>query len=144
MEYKTDKRTKNLSLRDIHVGDWVQGWEDVTETYSSPLKIIQICDDGFVYLVNDESERDLPFVIEITDIDALPIDMDILVGFGFEESIDKEVYLYGDFLKCNIDRGIFSIKADSQWLEYPIRYFHHLQKLLYDLGRDSKFEWKGD
>ena len=23
MEYKKDKRTKNLTLRDIHVGDWV-------------------------------------------------------------------------------------------------------------------------
>ena len=25
MEYKKDKRTENLTLRDIHVGDWVDG-----------------------------------------------------------------------------------------------------------------------
>lgn len=25
MEYKKDKRTKNLTLHDIHVGDWVDG-----------------------------------------------------------------------------------------------------------------------
>lgn len=42
MEYKKDKRTKNLTLRDIHVGDWVQVWSEATERYSPPLKITQI------------------------------------------------------------------------------------------------------
>ena len=51
MEYKKDKRTKNLTLRDIHVGDWVQVWSETTERYSPPLKITQIHDDGTVYLV---------------------------------------------------------------------------------------------
>ena len=55
MEYKKDKRTKNLTLRDIHVGDWVQVWSDITERYSPPLKIIQICDDGT--LVTSDEER---------------------------------------------------------------------------------------
>lgn len=56
MEYKTDKRTKNLTLRDIHVGDWVQVWSETTERYSPPLKITQICDDGTVYLVGSDEE----------------------------------------------------------------------------------------
>ena len=50
MEYKTDKRTKNLTLRDIHVGDWVQVWSEQAERYSPPLKIISIHDDGTIYL----------------------------------------------------------------------------------------------
>ena len=44
MKYRKDKRTKNLTLRDIHVGDWVQVWSEITERYSPPLKIIQICE----------------------------------------------------------------------------------------------------
>ena len=42
MEYKKDKRTKNLTLRDIHVGDWVQVWSETAERYSQLLKITQI------------------------------------------------------------------------------------------------------
>ena len=42
MEYKTDKRTKNLTLRDIRVGDWVQVWSEQAERYAPPLKIIEI------------------------------------------------------------------------------------------------------
>lgn len=40
MEYKVHKRTKNLTLREIHVGDWVQVWSEETERYSPPMKII--------------------------------------------------------------------------------------------------------
>ena len=57
MEYKKDTRTKNLTLREIHVGDWVQVWSEQTERYSPPLKIIQICDDGTIYLVGSDEER---------------------------------------------------------------------------------------
>ena len=79
MEYKTDKRTKNLSLRDIHVGDWVQVWSEMTGRYSPPLKIIQICDDGTIYLVTSDEERCTPWEEDIKNVDALPIDGDILV-----------------------------------------------------------------
>ena len=60
MEYKKGKRTKNLTLRDIHVGDWVQVWSETTERYSPPLKIMQICDDGTIYLVTSDEERCAP------------------------------------------------------------------------------------
>lgn len=84
MEYKKDKRTKNLTLRDIHVGDWVQVWSEATERYSPPLKIIQICDDGTVYLVGGEEERPTPWEEDIKNVDALPITPDLLKGFGFD------------------------------------------------------------
>ena len=83
MEYKTDKRTKNLTLRDIHVGDWVQVWSEATERYSPPLKITQICDDGTVYLVTSDEERPTPWEEDIKNVDALPITPELLQGFGF-------------------------------------------------------------
>ena len=91
-EYKTHKRTKNLTLRDIHVGDWVQVWSEHTERYSPPLKITQICDDGTVYLIIDEENRLDPWEENIKDIDALPIDGDLLRGFGFEKLCDNFYY----------------------------------------------------
>ena len=84
MEYKTDKRTKNLTLRDIHVGDWVQVWSELTERYSPPLKIIQICDDGTIYLVTRDEERPTPWEEDIKNVDELPITPELLNGFGFE------------------------------------------------------------
>ena len=83
MEYKTDKRTKNLTLRDIHVGDWVQVWSEQTERYSPPMKIISIHDDGTIYLVTSDEERCTPFEENIKNVDALPITTELLKGFGF-------------------------------------------------------------
>lgn len=84
MDYKKDKRTKNLTLRDIHVGDWVQVWSETTERYSPPLKIIQICNDGTIYLVTSDEERPIPWEEDIKNVDALEITIELLEGFGFE------------------------------------------------------------
>lgn len=86
MEYKKDIRTKNLTLRDIHVGDWVQVWNEATERYSPPLKIIVICIDGIIYLVTSDEERPTPWEEDIKNVDALRITADLLKGFGFEVS----------------------------------------------------------
>ena len=72
MEYLKDKRTNNLTLRDIHVCDWVQVWSETTERYSPPLKIISIHDDGTIYLVTSDDERCTPFEENIKNVDALP------------------------------------------------------------------------
>lgn len=77
MEYRTDKRTKNLTLRDIHVGDWVQVWSEQTERYSPPMKIISIHDDGTIYLVTSNEERCTPFEENIKNVDSLPITDDV-------------------------------------------------------------------
>lgn len=84
MNYKKDKRTRNLTLYDIHVGNWVQVWSETTERYSPPLKIIQICDDGTIYLVTSDEERSTPWEENIKDVDALPITSELLKGFGFK------------------------------------------------------------
>lgn len=87
MEYRKDKRTKNLTLRDIHVGDWVQVWSEITERYSPPLKITQICDDGTIYLVTSDEERPTPWEEDIKNVDALEVTEKLLQGLGF--SIDR-------------------------------------------------------
>ena len=82
-----DRQTKkNLTLRDIHVGDWVQVWSETTERYSPPLKITQICDDGTIYLVTSDEERPTPWEENIKNVDALEITPDILKGLGLKLS----------------------------------------------------------
>ena len=149
MEYRKDKRTKNLTLRDIHVGDWVQVWSEQAERYSPPLKIIQICDDGTIYLVTSDEERPTPWEEDIKNVDALEITPELLKGFGFEKSGDFYWFKNSVFA---IDRqlGVMDIiytdkYGESQKLE-DVEYMHELQQALYD-ERDFietfEPEWKG-
>ena len=150
MEYRKDKRTKNLTLRDIHVGDWVQVWSEQTERYSPPLKIIQICDDGTIYLVTSDEERPTPWEEDIKNVDALPIDGDLLRGFGFERN--DYFYSYGNsvFAADNqLDIMDFTY-IDKYWqtveLEDDIAYMHELQQALHeerDFIETFNPEWKG-
>ena len=149
MEYKTDKRTENLTLRDIHVGDWVQVWSEQTERYSPPLKITQICDDGTVYLVIDEENRLNPWEENIKDIDALLIDEDLLIGFGFSLS---EVHHdrgdryksvnYGDMYVGQIRRTLYDL-VYFRTCGYECQYLHELVDYWYRNHVDIKLEWKG-
>lgn len=138
MEYKKDKRTKNLTLRDIHVGDWVQVWSEQTERYSPPLKIISIHDDGTIYLVTSDEERCTPFEENIKNVDALLITEEILIGFGFVKSKNREDFYYGDnnFVYNLTYHRLTHMNFDSA------NFFHEMQERLskrYNLN----FEWKG-
>ena len=95
MEYTKDKRTENLTLRDIHVGDWVQVWNELTECYFPPMKIIQISEDGTIYLVRSNVDRISPWVKDIKDVDALPITADLLKEFGFKLGSSTNFYVRG-------------------------------------------------
>ena len=152
MEYKTDKRTKNLTLRDIHVGDWVQVWSEQAERYSPPLKITQICDDGTIYLVTSDEERCTPWKEDIKNVDALPITTDLPRGFGIENSDNFYSLDAGDSLVMAIDNqlGIMNFAYIDKFYETvkldDICYMHELQQALYD-ERDFietfEPEWKG-
>ena len=149
MEYKKDKRTKNLTLRDIHVGDWVQVWSEQAERYSPPLRIIQICDDGTIYLVTSDEERCTPWEEDIKNVDALPIDAGLLRGFGFEKSGDFYSFKNSVFaIDKQLDvMDIFYIDkyGETIYLE-DIGYMHELQQALSEernfIG-NFKLEWKG-
>ena len=135
MEYKTDKRTKNLTLREIHVGDWVQVWSEQTERYSPPLKIIQICDDGTIYLVGSDEERCTPWEEDIKNVDALPITSELLKGFELEV---KHVDGFGRML---LHKNNLTGFTESVVLSF--RYIHELIDYLAIYMPSVKLEWKG-
>ena len=150
MEYKKDKRTRNLTLRDIHVGDWVQEWSPLTERYDPPTKVMSISDDGDVLLIYDDKRRLTPNEARIENIDALPITPDLLRGFGFEVHgiVDgdfcgeyQEVYLncryIGKFLY--LERILVNFETDKGVRDY----MHELITYLYEKDIDIKLEWKG-
>ena len=134
MEYKKDKRTKNLTLRDIHVGDWVQVWSEMTERYSPPLKITQICDDGTVYLIGSDEERPTPWEENIKNVDALDITPKLLKGFELEV---KHVDGLGRMLfhKNNITDFTGDVVLK--------RYIHELIDEFEMYPLPIKIEWKG-
>lgn len=149
MEYKKDKRTKNLTLRDIHVGDWVQVWSETTERYSPPLKIIQICDDGTIYLVTSEDERTTPWEADIKNVDALPITPELLVGFGFilkdsglSFSKRKHLVFYNEKQICSLIKIVCYYKILIPCYSY--KYFHDFIQGVYDgFPEILNLEWKG-
>ena len=147
MEYRKDKRTENLTLRDIHVGDWVQVWSETTERYSPPLKIIQICDDGTIFLVTSDEERPIPWEEDIKNVDALEITRELLEGFGFEviQSKYKEDefnVLYDGRRICGFYEYNNCNKIETAWSSYE--YFHEfMDYIYYVLPKTFKLEWKG-
>ena len=143
MEYTTDRRTKNLTLRDIHVGDWVQEWSEQAERYSPPLKIIQICDDGTIYLVGSDEERCTPWEEDIKNVDALPITPELFQGFGFKQIMESGSFRYGNnnfYFNTNSNELHGSNCPDCG---FKVEYFHELQDWFDYLGYDINFEWKG-
>ena len=147
MEYKKDKRTMNLTLRDIHVGDWVQVWSETTERYSPPLKIIQICDDGTIYLVTSDEERPTPWEEDIKNVDALPVTTELLQGFGFDvaqkdyPTDEYEVFYNGNKI-CEFWELSNLCTLETPWQSYE--YFHEfIGFLYYTLPKTLKPEWKG-
>ena len=147
MEYRKDKRAKNLTLRDIHVGDWVQVWSEITERYSPPLKIIQICDDGTIYLVTSDEERPTPWEEDIKNVDALPITKELLQGFCFDvvqKDYPKDEYdiIYNGEKICELFVFSNSCTLETPWNSYE--YFHEfIGFLYYTLPKTLKLEWKG-
>ena len=147
MEYKKDKRTKNLTLRDIHIGDWVQVWSEITERYSPPLKIISIHDDGTIYLVTSDDERPIPWEEDIKNVDALPITKELLQGFGFDvvqKDYPKDEFniLYNGKKICELWEYTDCYQIETSWDSYE--YFHEFMDGMYDRFHELlSLEWKG-
>lgn len=147
MEYRKDKRTENLTLRDIHVGDWVHVWNEQTERYSPPLKITQICDDGTIYLVTSDEERTTQWEEDIKNVDALDITPELLKGFGFDvaqKDYPKDEYdiIYNGEKICELWEYRNCYEINTPWDSYE--YFHDfIGFLYYTLPKTLKLEWKG-
>ena len=149
MEYKKDIRTKNLTLRDIHVGDWVQVWIEIAERYSLPLRIISICDDGTIYLAMSDEERLTPWEENIKNVDALRITADLLKGFGFEVSEmddDRGTPYQTVEYKGKYVGALYYYKEDKAYLHtcgHNCMFMHELISYNYRNHIDINFEWKG-
>ena len=149
MEYKTDKRTKNLTLRDIYVGDWVQVWSEQSERYSPPLKITQICDDGTIYLVTSDEERPKPWEEDIKNIDALPITPELLKEFGFELRNKNVVtcgfveYIFYDNVHVGHLYSYLNGKIICSSLSMDFKYMHEMCSIMCKYCPNVKLEWKG-
>ena len=147
MEYRKDKRTKNLTLREIHVGDFVQVWSETAERYSPPLKITQICDDGTIYLVTSDEERCTPFEENINNVDALQITTDLLQGFGFDvvqKDYPNDEYdiIYNGEKICELWMFSNSCTLETPWNYYE--YFHEFMDGICDeFPEILNLEWKG-
>ena len=147
MDYKKDKRTNNLTLRDIHVGDWVQVWSEQTERYSPPLKIISIHDDGTIYLVTSDEERPTPWEEDIKNVDALDITRELLEGFGFDvvpksyPTDEYEVFYKGEKI-CELWKYSNCCKIGTLCNSYE--YFHEfIDEICHKLPEILNLEWKG-
>ena len=147
MKYRKDKRTKNLTLRDIHVGDWVQVWSEITERYSPPLKIISIHDDGTIYLVTSDEERPTPWEEDIKNVDALEITPELLQGFGFDvvqksyPTDEYEVFYNGNKI-CELWEYRNFCQIETPWDSYE--YFHEFMDDMCDEFQELlRIEWKG-
>ena len=134
-EYQKDKRTKNLTLRDIHVGDWVQEWSPIPEKYSPPMKVSCINYDGTVYLVPDDEHYCDPTETEIENVDALPITPELLKGFGFELR-NKDVvtggfveYIFYDNVHVGRLYWYLNGKIICRPLSMDVKYMHQLSTL---------------
>ena len=147
MKYRKDKRTENLTLRDIYVGDWVQVWSETTERYSPPLKIISIHDDGTIYLVTSDDERPTPFEEDIKNVDALPINKELLQGFGFDVvqkyyPNDEYDIIYNGEKICELWMLSNLCTLETPWNSYE--YLHEfIDEMCHEFPEILNLEWKG-
>ena len=149
MEYRKDKRTKNLTLRDIHIGDWVQEWSPIPEKYSPPMKVSCINYDGTVYLVPDDEHYCDPVETEIENVDALPICADLLRGFGFELRYKNVVT--GGFVEYIFYYNVYVVHLYSYLngeiicssLSMVFKYMHEMCFIMCKYCPNAKLEWRG-
>ena len=110
-------------------------------------KIIQICDDGTIYLVTSDEERCAPWEEDIKNVDALPITPELLKGFGFE--VIKKSYLLGESEVFYNGKKICELWEYNNIYEIVILwhsywYFHQLIDDIYEhFPEILNLEWKG-
>ena len=49
----------HLNLADLHIGDWVQQYSDITEQLLCPMYVSALFEDGTVYLDFKGNEADI-------------------------------------------------------------------------------------
>ena len=97
--------------------------------------------------MTSDEERPTPWEEDIKNVDALPIDADLLRGFGFEVipkdyPEDEFNVLYGEQKICELWEYSNSSSIETPWDSYE--YFHEFMDGMYDRFQELlNLEWKG-
>ena len=84
---------RHLNLADLHIGEWVYEYSDITEKPLCPMYVSALFEDGTVYLNFNGNEFDV-WEANIEDIAPVKIDEDVLKGFGFRKGAHRTDWLY--------------------------------------------------
>ena len=148
MEQETIKRTRNFSLRKIHVGDWIQVWMPRFKRYTAPAKVSDISDDGSILYTLYEG-RCVSFRCKIESVDMIPITEEIMLGFGFDlrepqfNISDKELK---SVYWCDTYIGHLHKQNTSCILRVRgagVSFVHELQELFEYNNMEIELKWKG-
>lgn len=129
---KNEQRTKNLTLRDIHVGDWVQCWIEPQKAYTGPVEVVEVRKGGVVCVVGGGGSL-LQF--DASRVDELPMTDKLAESFGFEYVTEYGAWVSPDGQLTFCDGHLYycqnKLFGDCM---------SDLQEQLYNQGYDPKFE----
>ena len=132
MDKKT-QITKNLTIRDIHVGDWVQCWSEKECRYISPVEVVAVQIDGTVHV----RMGNISIITNVSNVDELPVTLDLVKKFGFEYDSERGAWFSkdGELVYYHIDDKLF-------FRQYPFfgNCMSDIQEQMYNEGYDPKFE----
>lgn len=149
---------RKLRLEEVFVGAWVHQYRAIPKQFSPPMKVTGVFGDGDLYLEVSPEQGD-PFDGSLSDTFGLPIDDEVLEGFGFVEDTGRKVWIkmigtirlivglkevYG---RTECRRVSFGGGLVQGWNE-EIRCVHEMQrwwvdKVLLPFGIPLDLEWKG-
>ncbi len=140
----------HLKLHDIHIGDWVQEYSEITGNFSMPMYVSAIFADGTIYLDFNGNEGDI-WETNIEDIAPIRIDEDVMEGFGFEIDFDVrdlklkvcDNYIYIHRFQYDFNRWVVQIGENVRFT--PVcSYIHELQHAYYKYAHKPLIlNWKG-
>ena len=148
MEQETTKRTRNFSLRKIHVGDWVQVWMLGFAKYTTPAKVTDISDNGSIFFKLNDGQS-VSFQCKIENVDMIPITEEILLGFGFKLR-EPQFNISDKELKSVYWRDTYIGHLHKQNTSCILRvrgagvsFVHELQELFEYNNMEIELKWKG-
>ena len=142
----------HLNLQDIHVGDWVQEYSEITDNFSMPMYVSAIFADGTVYLDFNGNEGDV-WEANIEDIAPITIDKNVMEGFGFEFDFDigglklsiGDNHIYIRRFQYYFNKNKWFVQIGENVRLTPVcSYIHELQHAYYKYAHNPIIlNWKG-
>lgn len=140
----------HLKLQDIHIGDWVQEYSEITDNFSMPMYVSAIFADGTVYLDFNGNKGDV-WEANIENVAPIKIDKESLKGFGFEFDFDirglklsiGDNHIYIRRFQYNFNKRVVQIGENVRFTP-TCSYIHELQHAYYKYAhKPLVLNWKG-